>query len=127
MTIFVGQTQIEQNKVGVLGTVRSDGSPHVVVVLAAVVEGRLWISTPRTTVKVRNVERDPRVVFEAGVRPWVAIAGTGRVVTEELPAKLRTYYRAAAGEHPDWNDYDRAMIAEQRVLIEITPERVYGS
>ena len=40
--------------------------------------------------------------------------------------RLRTYYRTARGEHPDWADYDRAMVQEQRLIIEIEPARAYG-
>jgi hypothetical protein len=28
-----------------------------------------------------------------------------------------------AGEHPDWDDYRRAMIADRRTLVRITLER----
>ena len=111
----------------VLATLNPDGSPHLVVVFAAVKDDVLWISTPRTSVKARNVARDPRVTMAFGIRPWIAIAGAARVVTDGLPQKLREYYRLAAGEHPDWDDYDRAMIAEKRVLLEITPKRAYPS
>jgi hypothetical protein len=32
-------------------------------------------------------------------------------------------HRAGWGEHPDWDDYRRAMLADQRALIRITIER----
>lgn len=70
--------------------------------------------------------RDPRVSFVAGIRPWTGVAGKARVIEDGLPEKLREYYRLAAGEHPDWEDYDRAMVAEKRVIIEVVPERAYG-
>ena len=35
---------------------------------------------------------------------------------------LVDYYRQVAGEHPDWDDYRRAMQRDQRVLIRITIE-----
>lgn len=120
----------QESKRGILGTVNADGSPHLVPVFAAVKDGRLLVSTPRTTVKARNIERDPRVTMAFGIRPWLAIAGTARIVTDalgDLPERLREYYRLASGEHPDWDDYDRAMIDEKRVLLEITPERAYPS
>ena len=119
-----------ESKRGILGTINADGTPHLVPVFAAVKDGRLLVSTPRTTVKARNVARDPRVTIAFGIRPWIAIAGTARILGEEtadLPARLREYYKLASGEHPDWDDYDRAMIAEKRVLLEITPERAYPS
>jgi len=118
---------IQNNKTGVLGTVGPDGAPHLVVIGVAVKDGTLLISTPRTTVKARNIGRDPRVSLVFGTRPWVGVAGRARILTDDLPARLREYYRLAAGEHPDWDDYDRAMIAEKRVLIEVTPEGAYPS
>ena len=119
---------VRQNKGrGTLATLNPDGSPHLAVALAAIVDGKLWISTPVTTVKARNVERDPRATMSFGIRPWIALTGRATVLREDLPAKLRHYYRTAAGEHPDWDDYDRAMILEKRVILEITPERAYGS
>ena len=36
---------------------------------------------------------------------------------------LVDYYRRAAGEHPDWDDYRAAMTRDRRVLIRITAER----
>jgi hypothetical protein len=32
-------------------------------------------------------------------------------------------YRRLAGEHPDWDDYRRAMTADRRARIRITIER----
>lgn len=119
-----------ESKRGILGTINADGTPHLVPVFAAVKDGKLLVSTPRTTVKARNIARDPRVTMAFGIRPWLAVAGTARIVgdeTSDLPARLREYYKLASGEHPDWDDYDRAMIDEKRVLLEITPERVYPS
>lgn len=39
---------------------------------------------------------------------------------------LVDYYRAAAGEHPDWDEYRAAMVSDQRVLMVLTVEKVYG-
>ncbi len=36
---------------------------------------------------------------------------------------LVDYYRRAAGEHPDWDDYRAAMIRDQRCLIRIRIDR----
>ncbi|TMK17767.1 MAG: hypothetical protein E6G68_08300 [Actinobacteria bacterium] len=59
---------IQNNKTGVLGTVGPDGAPHLVVIGVAVKDGTLLISTPRTTVKARNIGRDPRVSLVFGTR-----------------------------------------------------------
>ena len=40
--------------------------------------------------------------------------------------ELVEYYRALAGEHPDWDDYRRAMVADRRLIVRLRPERAYG-
>jgi hypothetical protein len=40
--------------------------------------------------------------------------------------ELIEYYRAVAGEHPDWDDYRRAMVADRRLVARIRPQHAYG-
>ena len=40
--------------------------------------------------------------------------------------ELVEYYRAVAGEHPDWDEYRRAMVDDQRLVVRIRPTRAYG-
>ena len=113
----------------VLATTRSDGRPQLSPVLAAVDDaGRVVVSTRETAVKARNVRRDPHVslcVFPDGFYgDWLQVEGTAEVV--ELPAAMEPlvdYYRRISGEHPDWDDYRRAMTAERRVLLRFEIER----
>ena len=47
---------------------------------------------------------------------------------EELRLALRDVYRSAASaEHPNWEEYDRAMREDGRVAIVVAPEHVYGT
>lgn len=128
MEIQQALEHFRQNGSGTLATLRPDGSPHLSVVLASVVGDALWISSRQPLVKVRNIRNDPRVSFSSGVRPWATIEGTARIHEgDDVLERLRTYYRTARGEHPDWEAYDRAMVEEQRLIIEIVPVRAYGS
>ena len=55
---------------------------------------------------------------------WLQIDGTADIVLlPEAMEPLVEYYRGLAGEHPDWDEYRRAMETEERVLIRITIER----
>jgi hypothetical protein len=36
---------------------------------------------------------------------------------------LVEYYRSIAGEHPDWDDYRRAMVNQGKCLLRVTPQR----
>ena len=117
----------ERKQPGTLITLHGDGQPHASIVTAAVVEGRLWISSTHGRVKTRNVRGDPRVAFVVGTGPWVAIEGSAVIDDGDgVLDRLRLYYRTASGEHPDWNEYDEAMIRDRRLIIDVTPSRAYG-
>ena len=46
--------------------------------------------------------------------PSSRIEGTAQVVSlPEAMEGLVDYYRGISGEHPDWDDYRRAMVASQ--------------
>jgi PPOX class probable F420-dependent enzyme len=127
MDINQALEHFKQNGAGTLATLHPDGSPHLSVVFASVVGNALWISSRQSLVKVKNIRHDPRVAFSSGIRSWVTIEGTARIHEgDDVLERLRTYYRTARGEHPDWADYDRAMVEEQRLVIEIAPARAYG-
>ena len=40
--------------------------------------------------------------------------------------QLVAYYRAGRGEHPDWDEYRAAMVADKRLILAFSPERAYG-
>jgi len=117
---------VRRNSHAVLSTVRRDGTPQMSPVAATVDDaGRVVVSSRETAYKVRNLRRDPRAwlcVFpDAFYGPWVQVEGAVDVLS--LPDALEplvSYYRAVAGEHPDWDDYRRAMVDEQRCLIRVT-------
>ena len=41
--------------------------------------------------------------------------------------ELVGYYRAASGEHENWDDYRAAMVRDRRVVARLRPNRAYGS
>ena len=40
--------------------------------------------------------------------------------------ELADLYRALNGEHPDWDEYFAAMVADERQVLRIRPTHVYG-
>lgn len=114
---------------GVLVTVRRDGSPQLSPVTMGVDDGgRIVVSTYPERAKARNARRDPRVTVcvlsdEFGGE-WVQVDGEAQVL--ELPEALDAlvdYYRCISGEHPDWDDYRRAMLDQGKCLIRIDVQR----
>ena len=40
--------------------------------------------------------------------------------------ELIEVYRRVLGEHPDWDEYRAAMVADRRLVIRLNVERIYG-
>ncbi|GDY52488.1 hypothetical protein SVIO_031110 [Streptomyces violaceusniger] len=40
--------------------------------------------------------------------------------------ELVEVYRAIQGEHPDWEEFRAAMVAERRLVVRLRAERGYG-
>ena len=113
----------------VLTTYFPDGRAQLSPVLVGVDgAGRILVSTRETTVKFRNLARDPRVVLcvftDAFFGEWMLLEGEAQLVRlPEAMDALVDYYRDISGEHPDWAEYRAAMQRDRRVLVRITITR----
>jgi hypothetical protein len=56
----------------------------------------------------------------------VSLVGPGSDPDGPEVEALVEYYRAAAGEHPDWAEYRSVMVSDRRVLMTLAVEKVYG-
>lgn len=114
----------------VLATQRRDGRPQLSPVTVGVdAEGRAVISSREAAYKTRNLRRDPQaslcVFVDDFYGPWIQLDGTVTILSlPEAMEPLVDYYRRLEGEHPDWDDYRRAMERDQRVLLRMTIDRV---
>jgi PPOX class probable F420-dependent enzyme len=113
----------------VLLTTRRDGRPQSSPNTCGLdAEGRIVISTYPERAKVHNIRRDPRVsvcvLSDEWNGPWVQVDGTAEVI--DLPDALEPlvgYFRSISGEHPDWDEYRKAMQDQGKSLIRITIDR----
>jgi PPOX class probable F420-dependent enzyme len=121
---------VASNHRAVLITRRSSGGLQTSPVLVGVDgEGKLVISTREAAYKTRNLRRDPTAVicvFSDGFfGPWLQVEGRAQVVSlPEAMEGLVDYYRRISGEHPDWEEYRRAMQQQQRVLVRVAIDKV---
>jgi len=120
----------------VLTTLRGNGLPQLSNVLHAVDDdGVIRISTTANRAKYTNLRRRPwaavkvdgedfwsYAVLEGDVELSAVAADHGDEATDELVA----LYRLLSGEHPDWEDYRRTMVVDQRVVVRVRPNRAYG-
>ena len=117
------------NHRAVMATFRRDGRPQLSPVTTAVdAEGRVLISSRETAIKVKNLRRDPRIslalINDGFYGEWYQVEGLAEIVEQpEALDVLVDYYRRAAGEHPDWDEYREAMIRDKRVVVRFTIER----
>jgi hypothetical protein len=47
--------------------------------------------------------------------------------SEDLRLLLREVFESAGGTHEDWDEYDRVMSEEKRVVVLVAPERILGN
>jgi PPOX class probable F420-dependent enzyme len=124
-------------RLGVLATLKSDGRPQLSPVTPFYDRdaGLLHVSMTEGRAKTANLRRDPRAALEvtsADGRSWataegpVTLSGPGTDPDGPEVEALVDYYRAAAGEHPDWAEYRAVMVTDRRVLMTMRVERVYG-
>jgi PPOX class probable F420-dependent enzyme len=113
----------------VLTTFRADGSLQSSPVTGGVDEqGRIVIASYPQRAKSANVRRQGRasvtVLSDEFNDAYVQVDGDAEVI--DLPdavEPLVDYFRAIAGEHPDWDEYRQAMVDQGKCLIRITPKR----
>lgn len=120
----------------VLVTLKADGRPqssHVRQWTDG--DGVVRVSLTDTRAKTRNLRRDPRVsvhVLADDFWSYAVLEGLAELSpVAQDPAdatcdELVAYYRAMSGEHPDWDDYRRAMVADHRLVLRVRPTYAYG-
>src|SRR4051812_41699592 len=120
----------------VLTTIRRDGKPQLSNVLHYVRDDDvIIISTYAPTAKYLNLRREPWAALKVDAgSPWsYAVLEAGADFSEvaadphdDAVEELVEYFRNTGGEHDDWDEYRRAMVAEQRVVVRLTATRAYG-
>ncbi|WP_091323308.1 PPOX class F420-dependent oxidoreductase [Geodermatophilus ruber] len=128
---------VAEHRWGVLATIRRDGRPHLSNVGYAYDPGQqvIRVSVTDDRVKTRNLRADPRVTLHVTSQDfwtWVAVEGTAELTPvaadphDGTVEELIAYYRGVNGEHPDWDEYRAAMVADHRLVVRFRPERTYG-
>ncbi|RZQ65872.1 PPOX class F420-dependent oxidoreductase [Amycolatopsis suaedae] len=137
-TEFDPHDLLADSRLGVLATIKANGLPQLSPVTPTYHRDRgvIHVSMREGTAKVVNLRRDPRAALEvtsADGWAWataegpVTLTGPGTDPNGQEVDALVAYYRAAAGEHPDWAEYRSVMVSDRRVLMTLTIEKVYGA
>jgi PPOX class probable F420-dependent enzyme len=127
---------IVTGNLGTVATIKKDGRPQLSDVSYTAADRVIRFSTRTALAKVANLRRDPRVsvrVLAPGGAGYAVAEGTAEFSPvsqrpdDPTVEELIEVFRLIAGkEHPDWDDYRRAMVADGRLVARIHVERVYG-
>jgi PPOX class probable F420-dependent enzyme len=135
---FNPRALLVDSRLGVLATIKSDGRPQLSPVTPFYDEeaGVICVSMTEGRAKTANLRRDPRATLEvtsADGWAWATAEGTATLIGPSTDPRgpeveaLVDYYRRAAGEHPNWDEYRSVMVSDRRVLMRMTVDRVYGA
>ncbi len=129
---------VNNNHRGVITTYRRNGAGHASIVVCGAYQGKAaYVIVYGNSVKVANLRRDKRCTVMAVSDDWrscVCVEGTAATMSyhdtdaETMRVELREVFRAcsAQGDHPDWEEYDEAMVKQDAVIVLVEPERIYG-
>jgi PPOX class probable F420-dependent enzyme len=129
---------LSSGRAGVLVTIKRDGRPQLSNVNHCYDANRSLIRVSITAgrAKTRNLARDPRASYHVSSPDfwsWAVADGTAELTPvasdphDATVEELIEVYRAISGrEHPDWDEYRAAMVADGRLVLRLHVEHVYG-
>jgi PPOX class probable F420-dependent enzyme len=121
----------------VLVTMKKDGRPQLsnIFYVPGRIPSTVRISVTEGRAKTKNLRRDPRsslhvtredcfayVVLEGDV----ALSPVAAQVDDPVVDELVDMYRLGQGDHPDWDEFRRVMVQDQRVVATFSATRAYG-
>jgi len=138
MELSEGVAALAANGHSVLVTLKRDGRPQLSNVVHAVGEdGVVRVSITADRAKYHNLVRAPWAALHvngAGGDFWsyavvecdTELSAVAVDPHDEAAEELVALYRQIGGEHPDWDEYRRAMVADRRVVARLRPTYAYG-
>jgi Pyridoxamine 5'-phosphate oxidase len=123
----------------VMAVARANGSVHASVVSAGVIDDPVDGARGVAAVVGGNARKlellraagRATLVFKSGFE-WVAVSGPVRLIGpddgaelgRDVPATVRSVFRAAGGTHEDWEEFDRVMAADRRCAVFMRVARI---
>ncbi len=121
---------------GILITIRRDGRAQSSDISFTLKDGKFCISATASRAKTRNLLRDDRAVLHVtSPKTWSYISFDGTVeVTSPAQSKndevnqelAEIYQRILGEEHPNWEEFQQAMINDGRLVLRFVPQSAVG-
>ena len=128
---------LETNHRGVICTKQSNGATHSSIVVCGHYQGNVaFVSVYPKSQKVKNLRRNPDCTVLSVTEDWgsyAVIEGVSKLYdysntdAETLRMMLREVYMTCSdAPHPNWDEYDEAMVKQDAVIVLVHPNKVYG-
>ena len=125
---------LQENHTGVAATVTPKGRVQSTIVSTALLDGKVGVAARPRTVKERNIARTGRAtitVIKLDNRRYVTVEGRASIEPwQDTPAhikRLKDFYVSMGRAKGSDEEFAKQMRDEQRSLILVTPEQLYGS
>ena len=129
---------VAAGNLGALATIKRDGRPQLSNINYEydAEAARIRLSVTDDRAKVRNMRRDARAsLYVSSNDGWAYTVADGDVTLSDVATEphdaaveeLVELYRNVRGEdHPDWEEYRAAMVADRRLVARLAITHVYG-
>ncbi len=128
---------LENNHRGVIGTRRENGATHSSIVVCGVFQNKAaFVSVYPKSQKIVNLRRNPLCTILAVTDSWreyVVIEGEAELIdynntneSKMRPLLRELYIVCSDSPHPNWEEYDEAMVKQHAVIVLVETEKVYG-
>ena len=131
------RSHFESTHRGVITTFQVNGAGHSSIVVCGAYQGNAaFVIVKGSSAKARNLRKDARCTVMSVADNWrtcAIVEGQATLMDyrntdpEKMRVELREVFRACGDkDHPDWEEYDQAMVKQDAVIVLVKPERVYG-
>ena len=125
------------NHRGVISTKRPDGAIHSSIVVCGAYKGNAaFVSVYPRSQKIRNLRKNNDCTVLSVAEDWgsyvvvegkAALSGYANTEADSMKTMLREVYMVCSNTpHPNWDEFDEAMVRQKAVVVLVSPERVYG-
>jgi PPOX class probable F420-dependent enzyme len=125
---------LQENHTGIAISITPKGRAQSTVVSTAVMDGKIGFASRSHTVKLKNIQRTGRAavtVIKLDSRRYVTVEGPASIEAwQDTPThikRLKDLYSAMGRAPKSDEEFAKQMRDEQRSLVLVTPERLYGS
>jgi PPOX class probable F420-dependent enzyme len=127
---------VKRRNQGVLVTLQRDGRPQLSNIIYSPGDDRtVRVSVTASRAKTHNLRRDPRASLYVSrddffayvvLEGEVTLTDVARDADDPVVDELVEMYRSLRGEHPDWDEYRRAMVTDGRLVARLAATYAYG-